>query len=360
MHEKQPQPYAKECRGYAAREDRHVKHVHERGVRARPARLCGPVTLVLSATVLGLALSACGTSKPSAASPGKPYTIPGVGAVPKDVALASQLSSQFKPLTFVFDPPYPPFEQFYDGTKVEGSNVDFVNAIAATLGTTAQIDVTTSFTSEVPGIESGKYDVIADTIGDEGAARIKVANFIDYVRSPGFILGVTKANPDHITGWGDLCGKGLAGESGDIISALIPTLNKDLCTSKGKPAIQYHQYPTQPEARLAVISGREAAVTLNAFAFLGKSSESEQFKEIIDPQEVAIANKAGVGGPAYFGIVVAKNQALLSKLVFDAITKLESEGIYKKIFDKWGLGSFLVDPPLYNHPLTSVQAHEGL
>jgi polar amino acid transport system substrate-binding protein len=340
---------------------RHVKHVHRRGVRARPIRHRGTVLLLAPAVVLGLALTACGSSNsPGASTTDKSYSITGVGAVPKDASLASQLNSQFKPLTFVFDPPYPPFEQFYNGTNVEGSNVDFVNAIAATLGTTAQINVTTSFTSEIPGVESGKYDVIGDTIGDEGAPRIKVVNYIDYVRSPGFILGVTTANPDHITSWGDLCGKGLAGESGDIISALIPTLNKDLCTSQGKPPIQFHQYPTQPDARLAVISGREAAVTLNAFAFLGKSSESQQFKEIIDPQEVAIANKAGVGGPAYFGIVVAKNQPALSKLVLEAVQKLAAEGIYKKIFDKWGLGSFLVNPPLYNHPLTSVQAHEGL
>ncbi len=340
---------------------RHAKPIHGRGVRARPAQHRGPVLLLLSVTVLGLAATACGSSSPSASgTAAKAYTITGVGAVPKDAALASQLNSEFKPLTFVFDPPYPPFEQFYDGTKVEGSNVDFVNAIAATLGTTAQIDTTTSFTSEVPGVASGKYDVIGDTIGDEGAARIKIVNFIDYVRSPGFILGVPKANPDHITSWADLCGKALAGESGDIVAALIPTLNKDLCTSKGKPAFSFQEYPTQPDARLAVLAGREAAVTLNAFAFLGKSSESQQFKEIIDPQEVAIANAAGVGGPAYFGLVVAKNQPALSKLVFEAVEKLNAEGLYQKIFDKWGLGSFLLSPPLFNHPLTSVQAHEGL
>lgn len=341
---------------------RRTKHIHGLGVTARPTRHRGPFLLLLSVTVLGLAATACSSSSnpPAASTADKAYTITGVGAVPKDAALASQLNSQFQPLTFVFDPPYPPFEQFYDGTKVEGSNVDFVNAIAATLGTTATIDVTTSFTSEVPGVASGKYDVIGDTIGDEGAARIALVNFIDYVRSPGFILGVPKANPDHITSWADLCGKALAGESGDIIAGLIPTLNKDLCTSRGKPAFSFQEYPTQPDARLAVLAGREAAVTLNAFAFLGKASEAQQFKEIIDPQEVAIANAAGVGGPAYFGLVVAKSQPGLSKLVFEAVQKLDAEGIYQKIFDKWGLGSFLVSPPLFNHPLTSVQAHESL
>lgn len=350
----------------------------------RPKRARRASALLVSALAAALALAACGSSTSSAgtssstnaasgtsaasatpaaasnttagSSGSSTLSISGVGAIPVDQSLASQLPSQFKPLVFVFAPPYPPFEQFVNGTHLEGSNVDFANAIAATLGTQAKNETTTAFTAEVPGIQSGKYDVIGDTIGDEGAARIKVVNFIDYVRSPGFILATTAANPDHITSWADLCGKGLAGESGDIITNLIPTIDKDFCTSKGKPAIQLHDFPSQSDARLALLSGKDAALTSNAFAFLGNTNKGQQLKEIIDPKEVAIANAAGLGGPAYFGLVTAKSQPLLSKLVLEAVQKLASEGLYQKIFAKWGLSKYLVNPPLYNHPLTKVQA----
>jgi polar amino acid transport system substrate-binding protein len=313
----------------------------------------------ISVTTVAVALlaacsssSATSTTSTAAASTGAAgqsqgvsFNVPDVGAVHEDPALAKQLPAQFKGgIIVATNTPGAPFEQIINGT-LEGMDIDISDAVAATLGTKAVID-DVAYAGEIPGIEAGKYDMIASGIGDI-AGRGKILNFVMYDTSPGSVLIIRAANPDHITSWLDMCGRVLAVQTGSHDIALANGLSKSLCAANGKPAIQQLTLPTEGDQVLAVQSGKAAAMSETVFE--AASLPQGQYKVIFDPKEKAIATQLGFGSIRQ-GLGVSVTQPALSKLVYQAALELSREGFWAKIIDKWGVGPYMVNPPLYNQP----------
>jgi polar amino acid transport system substrate-binding protein len=295
------------------------------------------------------ATGASGASGGSGASgstgQGVSFDVPGVGVVHEDAALASQLPASYKSgIIVATSAPGAPFEEIVNGT-LEGMDIDLSNAVAATLGTKAIIE-NVNYAGEIPGIEAGKYDMIASGIGDI-AGRGKVLNFIMYDTSPGSVLIILSANPDHIANWLDMCGKVLAVQTGSHDIALATGLSKSLCAAHGKPAIQQLTLPTESDQVIAVASGKAAAMSETVFE--AASLPAGQYKVIFDPQERALAAQLGFGAIRQ-GIGVSVTEPALSKLVYQAALELSKEGFWAKIIDKWGVGPYIVNPPLYNEP----------
>jgi polar amino acid transport system substrate-binding protein len=289
--------------------------------------------------------SSTSTNSTAAAAQGVSFDVPGVGTVHEDAALAKQLPASFKSgIIVATNTPGAPFEQIVNGT-LEGMDIDISNAVAATLGTKAIFD-DVAYAGEIPGIEAGKYDMIASGIGDI-AGRGKVLNFIMYDTSPGSVLIIPAANPDHITSWLDMCGRALAVQTGSHDIALANGLSKDLCAAQGKPAIKQLTLPTEGDQVLAVASGKAAAMSETVFE--AASLPKGQYKVIFDPKEKAIATQLGFGSIRQ-GLGVSITQPALSKLVYEAALELSQEGFWAKIIEKWGLGPYMVNPPLYNKP----------
>lgn len=305
------------------------------------------VSLATLAVTLLAACSSASTSSTAATAQdqGVSFNVPGVGMVHEDLALAKQLPAQFKSgIIVATNTPGAPFEQIVNGT-LEGMDIDISNAVAATLGTKAIID-NVSYPGEIPGIEAGKYDMIASGIGDI-AGRGKVLNFIMYDTSPGSVLIIRATNPDHITSWLDMCGQVLAVQTGSHDIALADGLSKSLCAAQGKPAIKQLSLPTESDQVLAVASGKAAAMSETVFE--AASLPKGQYKVIFDSKEKAIATQLGFGSIRQ-GLGVSVTQPTLSKLVYEAALELSKEGSWAKIIDKWGVGPYMVNPPLYNKP----------
>jgi polar amino acid transport system substrate-binding protein len=289
--------------------------------------------------------SSTASTSTAAATQGVSFDVPGVGIVPEDAALAKQLPAAFKSgIIVATNTPGAPFEEIVNGT-LEGMDIDISNAVAATLGTKAIFD-DVAYAGEIPGIEAGKYDMIASGIGDI-AGRGKVLNFIMYDTSPGSVLIIPAANPDHITSWLDMCGRALAVQTGSHDIALATGLSKDLCAAQGKPAIKQLTLPTEGDQVLAVASGKAAAMSETVFE--AASLPKGQYQVIFDPAEKAIATQLGFGSIRQ-GLGVSVAQPALSKLVYQAALELSREGFWAKIIDKWGVGPYIVNPPLYNEP----------
>ena len=83
--------------------------------------------------------------------------------------------------------------------------------------------------------------------------------------------------------------------------------------------------------------------------FEAASLPKGQYKVIFDNTERALAAQMGFGSIRQ-GIGVSVTQPVLSKLVYEAALELSKEGFWAKIIAKWGVGPYMVNPPLYNKP----------
>ena len=93
-------------------------------------------------------------------------------------------------IVFCTDATYPP-EEYFKGSKIVGSDIDFGTAIAKLMGVKAQFKNTT-FDSIIPALLTKKCDAIISGMNDT-AERRKQVDFVDYLKV-GQSLMVKKGN----------------------------------------------------------------------------------------------------------------------------------------------------------------------
>ena len=118
-------------------------------------------------------------------------------------------------LTFCTDATYPP-EEFYQGTKLVGSDIDIGTEIAKRLGLTAKFQ-NTGFDGIIAALLAKKCDAIISGMNDTAERRKQVA-FVDYL-SVGQSLMVKKGNPKKIKTLDRAC-------PGKSVSVEVGTTNK--------------------------------------------------------------------------------------------------------------------------------------
>ena len=113
-------------------------------------------------------------------------------------------------LTFCTDATYPP-EEFFQGTKLAGSDIDIGSEVARRLGMTAKFQ-NTGFDGIIAALIAKKCDAIISGMNDTPERRKQVA-FVDYI-SVGQSLMVKKGNPQgHQVAW-SLSGQAGVGRGG--------------------------------------------------------------------------------------------------------------------------------------------------
>src|SRR6266511_943366 len=117
---------------------------------------------------------------------------------------------------------YPP-EEYFQGTKAVGSDIDIGTEIARRLKMTARFK-NTGFDGIIAALLSKKCDGIISGMNDTPKRRKQVA-FVDYI-SVGQSLMVLKGNPEHISKLPDLSGKAVSVETG--------TTNRDFLAAESK------------------------------------------------------------------------------------------------------------------------------
>ena len=122
-------------------------------------RLPTVVTLTTGAAIVGLALSACGSS--SLSTPTTSGSTP-AASQSVDAALAAKLPAKVKSAGKIVvgtDATYAPNEFLNaDGKTVEGMDVDLFNAVAQKLGVKV-VYQPAGFDTIIAGVDSGKYDI---------------------------------------------------------------------------------------------------------------------------------------------------------------------------------------------------------
>ena len=248
-----------------------------------------------------------------------------IGKISMDPELSARVSAAMKSdgLKIAAAEGYPPMEMFdTDGKTMVGVDMSLARAMGNLLGVEAKI-ANSDVSGMMPGVVSGRFDVLMSGFNDTAERREKVS-FVDYAKSSGSIM-VAKGNPSGIKGPADLCGETMAVLDNGYYMQLAETFSKD-CVAKGEKEIKILGFANDPEALLQVQNGRAAAGLNDYPVAVFRAKESKGALEAIE-----------IPGSSLFGIAIDPKNEELVKLVQDAMNKLIKDGTYTEILNAWGL-----------------------
>jgi polar amino acid transport system substrate-binding protein len=228
-------------------------------------------------------------------------------------------------IVYCTDATYPP-EEYFQGSKIVGSDIDIGTGVAKAMGVGAQFK-NTGFDGIIAALLSKRCDAVISGMNDTPARR-KQVDFVDYLKVGQSIM-VKKGNPDHISTLASLSGHTVSVESGttnrDFLAATSAKLVK-----QGKSAITIKTFPKDTDAFAALKAGRVDAYYADAppVAYYARTDKSRRGRGLAG-QPVPDRDRDPEGRSA---------RAATQK----AIAQLYATGSMKKIVAKWGMAKAVV------------------
>jgi polar amino acid transport system substrate-binding protein len=278
-------------------------------------------TFVLAgAIVLLLALAGSGCGGGSKSSESTTTTTAGSGAsvtAPAAIKSAGQL-------VFCSDITYPP-EEFYQGSKPVGSDIEIGAEIARRMGVKGQFD-NTGFDGIIPALLGKKCDAIISGMNDTPERR-KQVSFVDYIKV-GQSFMVKKGNPEKITGVASLAGKSASVEVGTTNKDYLDQQSKTL-KSQGKKPIDVVTFPKDTDAANALKTGK-------VDAYFGDAPVVAYY---IEKDASSFTFGGSPINPIPVGIAIRKSDTELDSAVRQAVNDMYADGTMAKILKKWQLSA---------------------
>ena len=227
--------------------------------------------------------------------------------------------------------PYAPNEFKDPSGKIVGFDVDLMNAIAATLGLTAEYREA-DFAKIIPSIQGDTFNVGMSSFTDT-KEREQTVDFVTYfsagilwAQKPGAGIDPTNA-----------CGKKVAVQATTTQETVELPARSKKCTDAGQPAIDIIKFDGQDAATNAVVLGQANAMSADSpvtlYAIKQSNGKLEQAGEIFDS--------------APYGWPVKKGSPLAQSLL-QALQHLMDSGTYKTIATNWGVEKGMIDKPVIN------------
>jgi polar amino acid transport system substrate-binding protein len=227
--------------------------------------------------------------------------------------------------------PYTPNEFKDPSGKIVGFDVDLMNAIAATLGLTAEYREA-DFAKIIPSIQGGTFNVGMSSFTDT-KEREQSVDFVTYFSAGSLWAQRPGAGIDP----NNACGKKVAVQATTTQEVDELPAKSKACTDAGQPAIQIVPFDGQDAATNAVILGQADAMSADSpvtlYAIKQSNGKLEQAGEVFDS--------------APYGWPVAKGSPLAQSLM-QALEHLIETGEYKKIATNWGVEQGMIDKPVIN------------
>ena len=201
------------------------------------------------------------------------------------------------------------------GGGIEGFQVDLFTEVARRMKRDITIDAV-SFSTLIPGMQSGRYDFIAapTTVTKERAENML---FTAGYLWTAFQFGIKKGSAP-IKSWEDLKGKSVAVNKGTPYE----TLTKAMAEKHG---FTVQVYDTQPDATQAVLSGRAYATLGGNTTIVYAASKNPQFVADLELKETR----------AHWAAPVPKGNTKLRAELQDAIDCMKKDGTIAKMAEKW-------------------------
>ena len=201
------------------------------------------------------------------------------------------------------------------GGGTEGFNIDLFTEVARRMKREITID-SVSFSTLIPGMQSGRYDFIAApvTVTKERAENML---FTAGYLWTSFQFGIKKGSTP-LKGWADLKGKAVAVNKGTPYETLSKKMGQEI-------GFDVQAYDTQPDAIQAVLSGRAYANLVGNTSTLYAASKNPMF----------VADLELTDTRAHWAAPVPKDNPKLRAQLQDALDCMKKDGTLAKLSEKW-------------------------
>ncbi|WP_338811423.1 transporter substrate-binding domain-containing protein (plasmid) [Agrobacterium leguminum] len=205
---------------------------------------------------------------------------------------------------------------YKDGSELKGMDVDLANAVAATLGLKAEINLI-PFAAALTGLQANKYDISYGQFYVT-AERLKVANFVtDWQDYSSFLVATSSGyKPTKLS---EICGHTVGAMAG---SAELETLKAGAAKCDKAPTVS--AFPSISNAILALTSGRVEGILINR----GGAQESIRMTP-----GLTASGEIG-GGPCATAVARNENSEQMLSAVKATYDHLIQTGAYHKILEK--------------------------
>ena len=285
-------------------------------------RLSPVVTLTAGAAIVGLALSACGSSSLSTPS----ASTSAAAAQSVDSALVAKLPAKIKAANQIVvgvDATYSPDEFLNaDGKTVQGWDVDLFNAVMQKFGIKV-VWQPAAFDSIITGVQSGKFGAGVSSFSIT-PAREKQVNMVSYFSS-GTGWAAAPGNPKKVDPLKP-CGLNVAVQKGTVQEQNDMPAKVAACAKAGKP-VTLQVYGGQDQVSAAVVTGKADAML----------ADSQVTGYAIKQSGGKMAAVPPVYGTGPYGYVLPKADTAFAQAIADALKSLDTSGAYKKVLTNWGV-----------------------
>ncbi len=254
-------------------------------------------------------------------------------------AMAQDLPARIKDagkLVIATMPNYPPITYKDPATNVlQGFDIELGEAIGKELGLKVEWQEI-AFAQMLPSLQTGRVDLAMAGMSDK-KARQETADFVDYMKS-GAQFYTSKALAGEIKSVDDLCGKSVGASRSTDWPAQITAWSEANCVAKGKPAINVMGTEGSADARTQIKSQRLQAAA--------QGNETLPYNQKLEPDTYVTLGEAFSQSLA--GIPVLKSETQLRDAVKVALEKLQANGTYDALLDKYGLKANKLTPVTIN------------
>ncbi|MCE5244572.1 MAG: ABC transporter substrate-binding protein [Syntrophobacteraceae bacterium] len=269
------------------------------------------VKVLLVAVLLSLAIPVCAQDLPE--------------RIKKDGKIIIATMSNYPPICYK-DPAT---------NQLTGFDIDLGEAIAKELGVKAQWEET-AFAQVFSSIATGRVDMALVGISDYSTRRDN-ADFIDYMKN-GAQFYTIQSHAAELKTPVDLCGKTVGASRNTSWPKQIGEWSEANCVAKGKPAIKVVGTEGSVDARTQLKSGRlDAAV---------QGNETLPHFQKLEPNTYVAIGEAFTED--LVGLPVSNKEPQLRDAVKAAIERLQKNGTYDRLLEKYGLQANKLSPIVVN------------
>lgn len=235
------------------------------------------------------------------------------------------------------DPSLPPKEfMAADGKTFQGVDIDLVYAVGNVLGLKMTFKAG-AFATLIPGAQNGRYDLLNSSM----SPRLERQKVLDFVQTDlsGEQLLVKAGDASKLNSLDALCGTTAGVVSGANEELDMATASKK-CTAGGQKAITISAFPDANSVNLALSSGR---VDSGFFDTPVSAYQAQQSKG-------KLVNVGPIVRAGTEAMAMAKGTGF-AEAVSAAMNSIIKSGVYKQIFEKWGLPkTSMLDTVIVNPP----------
>ncbi|PSL36501.1 polar amino acid transport system substrate-binding protein [Labedella gwakjiensis] len=215
-----------------------------------------------------------------------------------------------------------------DGETLTGNDIELLLAVGDVLGVDVEHE-DVGFDAMIPSLQSERVDMAngAMSVTDE---RLAVVDYVTYF-SGGTSLIVPTGNPLGID-LDSMCGRRIAVQQGTVYADEYMPVFDDECTEAGEEPIEISVFPTQPDATLALTSGRADA----------SMSDYGPLSYVADRSEGSLEVLQETYDPSTWGFTFPQGSDLTAAIAA-AVNVLIDDGTYGEILSKWGVTSGAIE-----------------